>query len=128
MPFFVDELAKSRIYVEEDGQEYIYFAIRDNSQSKATQQKMEATIARNQIIIDQSGSISFALHKKNVELVRYIHEKSEGMLPIVGVGGIMSPADAKEMIDAGASLVEIYTGFIYEGPGLIKKILKHLEA
>jgi len=40
----------------------------------------------------------------------------------------MSPADAKEMIDAGASLVEIYTGFIYEGPGLIKKILKHLEA
>ena len=39
----------------------------------------------------------------------------------------MSPEDAKEMMDAGASLVEIYTGFIYEGPGLIKRIIKHLE-
>ena len=39
----------------------------------------------------------------------------------------MSPEDAKEMIDAGASLVEIYSGFIYEGPALIKKIIKHLE-
>ena len=67
------------------------------------------------------------MHKKNLELVRYIHEKSEGKLPIVGVGGIMSPEDAKAMIDAGASLVEIYSGFIYEGPALVKKIIKHLE-
>jgi dihydroorotate dehydrogenase len=50
------------------------------------------------------------------------------MLPIIGVGGIMSPAQAKAMLDAGASLVEIYSGFIYEGPALIKRILKHLEA
>ena len=67
------------------------------------------------------------VHKKNVELVRHIHQKSEGKLPIIGVGGIMSGADAKDMIDAGASLVEIYSGFIYEGPGLVKKIIKHLE-
>ena len=67
------------------------------------------------------------VHKKNLALVKYIHEKSEGKLPIVGVGGIMSPEDAKAMIDAGASLVEIYTGFIYEGPALIKGIIKHLE-
>jgi dihydroorotate dehydrogenase len=67
------------------------------------------------------------VHKKNLALVRYIHEKSEGRLPIVGVGGIMSPADAKAMLDAGASLVEIYSGFIYEGPSLVKKILRHLE-
>lgn len=87
------------------------------------------SISQEKIEAIGNGGLSGApLHKKNVELVRYIHEKSEGMLPIVGVGGIMSPADAKEMIDAGASLVEIYTGFIYEGPGLIKKILKHLEA
>ena len=75
-----------------------------------------------------NGGLSGApLHKKNLELVRYIHEKSEGKLPIVGVGGIMSPEDAKAMIDAGASLVEIYSGFIYEGPGLVKRIIKHLE-
>ena len=87
------------------------------------------SISQEKIEAIGNGGLSGApLYKKNVELVRYIHEKSEGMLPIVGVGGIMSPADAKEMIDAGASLVEIYTGFIYEGPGLIKKILKHLEA
>ena len=67
------------------------------------------------------------VHKKNVELVRYVHQKSEGKLPIIGVGGIMSPEDAKEMIDAGASLIEIYTGFVYEGPSLVKKIIKHLE-
>jgi dihydroorotate dehydrogenase len=67
------------------------------------------------------------VHKKNVELVRYIHNRSEGKLPIVGVGGIMSGEDAQDMIDAGASLVEIYSGFIYEGPRLVKKIIKHLE-
>ena len=68
------------------------------------------------------------VHKKNLELVRYVHQRSEGKLPIIGVGGIMSPEDAKEMIDAGASLVEIYSGFVYEGPSLVKRILKHLES
>ena len=46
---------------------------------------------------------------------------------IVGVGGIMSGEDAKRMLDAGASLVEIYSGFIFEGPGLVKQILTYLE-
>jgi dihydroorotate dehydrogenase len=59
--------------------------------------------------------------------VKYIHDKTEGKLPIIGVGGIMSGEDAKAMIDAGASLVEIYSGFIYEGPALIKRIIKYLE-
>ena len=75
-----------------------------------------------------NGGLSGApVHKKNLELVRYIHKKSEGRLPIIGVGGIMSGEEAKAMMDSGASLVEIYSGFIYEGPGLIKKILTHLE-
>lgn len=75
-----------------------------------------------------NGGLSGApLHKKNLALVRYIHEKSEGRLPIIGVGGIMSPEDAKAMLDAGASLVEIYSGFIYEGPSLIKRIIRYLE-
>ena len=86
------------------------------------------TISKERIEEIGNGGMSGApVHKKNVELVRFIHEKSEGKLPIVGVGGIMSPEDAKEMLDAGASLIEIYTGFIYEGPGLIKKIIKFLE-
>lgn len=77
--------------------------------------------------IGNGGMSGAPVHKKNLELVRYVHEKSSGKLPIIGVGGIMSPEDAKDMIDAGASLVEIYTGFIYEGPGLVKRIIKHLE-
>lgn len=93
------------------------------------------TRSREGLTIDQAkidkignGGMSGApIHKKNLELVRYVHERSQGKLPIIGVGGIMYPEDAKEMMDAGASLVEIYTGFIYEGPGLIKRIIKHLE-
>lgn len=77
--------------------------------------------------IGNGGMSGAPVHKKNLELVRYINEKSEGRLPIIGVGGIMSPEDAQAMLDAGASLVEIYSGFIYEGPELIKKIIKHLE-
>ena len=93
-----------------------------------TRSREGLTIAQEKIDQIGNGGMSGApLHKKNVELVRYVHEKSEGKLPIIGVGGIMSGADAKEMLDAGASLVEIYSGFIYEGPGLVKKIIKHLE-
>lgn len=86
------------------------------------------SISQEKIEAIGNGGLSGApLHKKNLELVRYIHTISEGKLPIIGVGGIMSGAQAQEMINAGASLVEIYSGFIFEGPALIKKILKHLE-
>lgn len=86
------------------------------------------TISAQKIEEIGNGGMSGApVHKKNLELVRYIHTKSEGKLPIIGVGGIMSGEEAQAMMDAGASLVEIYSGFIYEGPGLVKKILTHLE-
>ncbi len=78
--------------------------------------------------IGNGGMSGAPVHKKNLELVRYVHTRSEGKLPIIGVGGIMSPEDAQAMIDAGASLIELYSGFIYEGPGLIKRILKHFES
>lgn len=77
--------------------------------------------------IGNGGMSGAPVHKKNLELVRYIHTKSQGRLPIIGVGGIMSGKDAQAMIEAGASLVEIYSGFIYEGPGLVKNIITHLE-
>ena len=94
------------------------------------------TRSRDGLTIDQAkideignGGMSGApIRKKNLELVKYIHAKSEAKLPIIGVGGIMSGEDAKAMLDAGASLVEIYSGFIYEGPGLVKQIIKHLES
>ena len=77
--------------------------------------------------IGNGGMSGAPVHKKNLELVKYIHTKSDGKLPIIGVGGIMSGEEAQAMLDAGASLVEIYSGFIYEGPGLVKKIINHLE-
>lgn len=86
------------------------------------------TISQDKIEKIGNGGMSGApVHQKNLDLVRYIHQKTEGKLPIVGVGGIMSEQQAKAMIDAGASIVEIYTGFIYEGPALIKRINKYLE-
>ena len=76
-----------------------------------------------------NGGLSGApLFKKSLATVKHIHEFTSGRLPIVGVGGIMTPGQAKEMLDAGASLIEIYTGFIYEGPSIVKKINKYLEA
>ena len=78
--------------------------------------------------IGNGGMSGAPIYKKNLELVRYINTASEGKLPIIGVGGIMSGAQAQEMLNAGASLIEIYSGFIYEGPSLIKRIIKHLES
>ena len=63
-------------------------------------------------------------------MIRYISEKSNKSFPIIGVGGIHDAEDAIEKLKAGASLVQIYTGFVYEGPSIVKKInqgiLKHL--
>jgi dihydroorotate dehydrogenase len=61
-----------------------------------------------------------------VQVVKFLNERLQGKIPIIGVGGIHSANDAKAMLNAGASLVQVYTGFIYEGPGLIKKILNHI--
>ena len=93
-----------------------------------TRSREGLTISKEEIEKIGNGGMSGApVHKKNLELVRYIHSKTEGKLPIIGVGGIMSEENAKAMIDAGASLVDIYSGFIYEGPALIKRIIRHLE-
>jgi dihydroorotate dehydrogenase len=66
------------------------------------------------------------LSKRATEVIHYLHKKSNAAFPIIGVGGIHSAEDALDKLKAGASLVQLYTGFIYEGPGLIKKINKEL--
>jgi dihydroorotate dehydrogenase len=55
-------------------------------------------------------------------VIRYIHTKTNGSIPMMAVGGIHTATDALEKLDAGATLVQLYSGFIYEGPGLIKEI------
>lgn len=64
------------------------------------------------------------LSKRSTEVIRYLHLKSGGHIPIIGVGGIHSAEEALEKLQAGASLLQIYTGFIYEGPSLVKRINK----
>jgi dihydroorotate dehydrogenase len=66
------------------------------------------------------------LTKRSLEIVRYIHEQTSGKLPVIAVGGIMTVADAVNMIKAGASLIQLYTGYIYRGPCFVKKIQKAL--
>ena len=70
------------------------------------------------------GLSGMPLSERSTEVIRYLHERSGGRFPIIGVGGIMSPDDALEKLDAGASLVQVYTGFIYEGPAVVKSINK----
>ncbi|RSK43023.1 quinone-dependent dihydroorotate dehydrogenase [Hymenobacter perfusus] len=62
------------------------------------------------------------LRRRATEVIRYLSQHSRGQLPIIGVGGIHSAADAREKLEAGACLLQLYTGFIYEGPGLVRSI------
>jgi dihydroorotate dehydrogenase len=72
---------------------------------------------------DETGGLSGKpLTKRATEVIRFLSEKSNNAFPIIGVGGVMSPEDAIEKLEAGAALVQLYTGFIYEGPQLVKKI------
>ena len=88
------------------------------------------TIARNGLTYPENhiekigaGGLSGApLKNRSTEVLRYIIKKSGNAFPVISVGGIMSAEDALEKLEAGASLVQLYTGFIYEGPGLVKEI------
>lgn len=66
------------------------------------------------------------VRQRSTEVIRYLHEQSKGAFPIIGVGGINTAEDAHEKLQAGASLVQVYTGFIYEGPAIAKKICQGL--
>ena len=75
---------------------------------------------------EMGGLSGKPLTQRSTEVIKYLSKKSNGAFPIIGVGGIHSAGDAIEKLNAGASLVQLYTGFIYEGPGLIKRINKKI--
>ncbi|MCL6272719.1 quinone-dependent dihydroorotate dehydrogenase [Muricauda sp. 2012CJ35-5] len=75
---------------------------------------------------EKGGLSGKPLTKRSTQVIRFLAEKSNNSFPIIGVGGIHTAEDALEKLDAGAALVQLYTGFVYEGPGLIKKINKAL--
>jgi dihydroorotate dehydrogenase len=98
--------------------------------------KLEGVIASNTSVSreglvsanksEMGGLSGKPLTEKSTRVIRYLHENSNGAFPIIGVGGIHSATDALEKLKAGASLIQIYTGFIYEGPSLIKRINRAL--
>ena len=90
----------------------------DRSSLKTNKNKVES--------IGNGGLSGKPVKERSTEVISYLSEKSNKKIPIIGVGGINSEEDALEKLDAGASLVQIYTGFIYEGPSLVKRINKSL--
>lgn len=80
-------------------------------------------------ITEEAGGISGApLRQRSTEVIRYIYQRTEGQLPIVGVGGIFTAEDAWDKITAGATLLQTYTGWIYEGPWMVQRMMAGLVA
>lgn len=77
--------------------------------------------------IGAGGLSGLPLRHRSTEVVKYICEKTRGQVPVIASGGIFTGADAKEKLEAGASLVQVWTGFIYEGPGIVKRICKTIN-
>ncbi len=78
--------------------------------------------------IGAGGLSGLPVKQRSTEIVRYICTQTKGKIPVIASGGIFTAADAKEKLEAGAILVQVWTGFIYEGPGIVKKISKTLNA
>lgn len=88
-----------------------------------------SNLKTDKTVVDAIGAGGLSgkpLTKRSTEVIRYLSDKSGKSFPIIAVGGIHTGADAIEKLNAGASLVQLYTGFIYEGPGIVKRINKEL--
>jgi dihydroorotate dehydrogenase len=84
-------------------------------------------IAQDKIDAIGAGGLSGKpLKERSTEIVRYIHERTNGSIPVIASGGIFTAEDAKEKLNAGASLVQVWTGFIYKGPNIVKNICRGL--
>ena len=79
-------------------------------------------------MIGAGGLSGLPIKKRATEMVEYISQKTKGSITIIASGGIFTGADAAEKIEAGASLVQVWTGFVYEGPAIVKNICKYLTA
>jgi len=91
--------------------------------------KTEIVQATGSPVMQEAGGLSGApLRQHSTEVIRFIWQQTQGKLPIIGVGGIFTAEDAWEKITAGASLVQVYTGWVYEGPWMVRRILEGLQA
>lgn len=89
--------------------------------------KTQIIAATGNPVSEEAGGISGApLRERSTEVIRFIYQQTGGTLPIIGVGGVFTAEDAWGKITAGASLIQVYTGWIYEGPGMVQQVLKGL--
>jgi dihydroorotate dehydrogenase len=86
----------------------------------------EGLRSKDELTRETGGLSGVPVRNRSTDVIRYLHKKGNGSFPIIGVGGIDGAEAAREKLAAGASLVQVYTGFIYKGPGLVKEILKAL--
>jgi dihydroorotate dehydrogenase len=88
----------------------------------------DATDENLRRVYAEAGGLSGRpLRARSTEIIRHIYKQTKGRLPIIGVGGILNADDAWEKIQAGASLIQIYSGLVYEGPALVKNIVSGLQ-
>ena len=143
------ELKKTQQRLSEINQRYVPLAVKiapDMAQENIEQcaevfreTKVEAVIATNTTVardvvegmphFEEAGGLSGApLTESSTDFIRSLSQSLQGEIPIIGVGGILTPQDALDKLDAGASLVQIYTGFIYQRPSLIKQAAEAIAA
>lgn len=95
--------------------------------TNTTIDRTELTTPQEKVAAIGAGGVSGkVLAKRSTEVIRYLAKRSNNAFPIIGVGGIFTAQDAIDKLEAGASLVQVYTGMIYEGPSMVKKIKKGL--
>ena len=89
--------------------------------------KWPASIDKTGLPLQEQGGVSGRpLTSRSTEIIRLLHRLTGGRVPIIGVGGIFNASDAREKLEAGASLLQLYTGFVYEGPCVVRKICEGL--
>jgi dihydroorotate dehydrogenase len=103
--------------------------IATNTTIDRSQLTTQVIAATGKKVTEEAGGISGApVRQKSTEVIRFIHQQTGGKLPIIGVGGIFTADDAWEKITAGASLIQVYTGWTYNGPWMVDRILTGLLA
>lgn len=116
----IDDVIDLAIEIKLDGLVATNTTISRNALSEKSKVKSEK--------IGAGGLSGLPLKNTSTEIVQYISGKTKGEIPIIASGGIFSAGDAREKMDAGASLIQVWTGFVYEGPLIVKNICKQLAA
>lgn len=115
----IDDVIVLAMEIQLDGIVATNTTINRDALTALSKEKIEA--------IGPGGLSGRPLKERSTEIVKYLHEKTGGQIPIIASGGIFTAADANEKLRAGASLVQVWTGFIYEGPGMVSRLCEGLE-